>query len=206
MLSRRRYYDIFSYFYDFIIMLHSRDESGRARQFLSESAGINDGKILDICTGTGAVAIEMARMFEARVTGVDFSIGMIRKAVAKAKGIKNLNFLIADVSNLPFKVNIFDGISCSHAFYEIKGEKKRETLKEIKRILKSGGKFCMMEHDVPKNPLIKILFYIRLMSMGKKEALVFLKEEMNIFREYFADVIKENTPSGKSKLISCKKP
>jgi hypothetical protein len=63
-----------------------------------------------------------------------------------------------------------------------------------------------MEHDVPKNPLIKILFYIRLLFMGKKEALVFLKEEMNIFREYFVDVIKENTPSGKSKLISCKKP
>jgi len=205
-MNRRRYYDIFSHFYDFIIRLHSGDESGRARQFLSESTGINDGRVLDICTGTGAVAIEMAKMFEARVTGVDFSIGMIRKAFSKAKGIKNLNFLIADVSELPLKENIFDGVSCSHAFYEIKGEKKRETLKEIKRILKSGGKFCMMEHDVPKNPLIKILFYIRLLFMGKKEALVFLKEEMNIFREYFVDVIKENTPSRKSKLISCKKP
>lgn len=205
-MNRRRYYDIFSHFYDFIIMLHSRDESGRARQFLSESAGISEGRMLDICTGTGAVAIEMAKMFEAKITGVDFSIGMIRKASSKAKEIKNLNFLIADVSELPFKENIFDGVSCSHAFYEIKGEKKRETLKEIKRILKSGGRFCMMEHDVPKNPFIKILFYIRLISMGKKEALVFLKEEMNIFREYFVDVIKENTPSRKSKLISCKKP
>ena len=63
----------------------------------------------------------------------------------------------------------------------------------------------MMEHNIPKNPVIKLLFYIRIMSMGKKEALVFLEEEMNIFKEYFIEVEKENTSSGKSKLISGKK-
>jgi hypothetical protein len=41
--------------------------------------------------------------------------------------------------------------------------------------------------------------------MGKNEALAFLREEMNIFRECFIDVTKENTPSGKSKLITGRK-
>lgn len=205
MMNRRKYYDIFSHFYDFIIRLHSRDETGRARSFLSEKVGTDRGRMLDICTGTGDVAIELAKSFDAPVVGIDFSKGMVKKAVQKRGGIKNLHFLIADVSELPFRENIFSGISCSHAFYEIKGEKKRETLKEIRRILEIGGRFCMMEHDIPKNPVIKLLFYIRLMSMGKKEALVFLKEEMDIFREYFIEVEKENTASGKSKLISGKK-
>ena len=206
MLDRKKYYDIFSHFYDFIIRLHSRDETGRARRFLSEKMGTEQGRMLDICTGTGDVAIELAKNFDAPVIGVDFSAGMIKKAIDKARGLKNLHFLLANASELPFRENVFNGISCSHAFYEIKGEKRRETLKEIRRILKSGGRFCMMEHNIPKNPVIKLLFYIRIMSMGKGEALVFLKEEMNIFKEYFVEVEKENTASGKSKLIPGKKP
>ena len=130
---------------------------------------------------------------------------MIKKAVKKSKNLNNIGFVIGDVSRLPFQENTFSSVSCSHAFYEIKGERKKKTLHEIKRVLKNGGKFCMMEHDIPKNPLIKILFYIRLLSMGKNEALAFLREEMNIFREYFINVTKENTPSGKSKLITGRK-
>ena len=44
----------------------------------------------------------------------------------------------------------FDAVTCSHAFYELKGETQERTLREILRILKPGKTFLMMEHDVPE--------------------------------------------------------
>ena len=70
-MDRRKYYDIFSHFYDFVIRLHSRDESGEARTFLSERVGVRDGLILDICTGTGSAAIETAQSCDSNVIGIE---------------------------------------------------------------------------------------------------------------------------------------
>ncbi len=166
---------------------------------------IKDGDLfLDLCTGTGSVAIEIAKRGK-RAVGVDFSKGMIKKAREKAAlmGLNNLYFVVGDVTNLPFKDHTFDGCSFSHAFYELKGEEgKRRALSEAKRVLKENGIFCMMEHEVPKSLLTRFLFYLRLISMGKKDAVVFLKKEMEIIGEFFKGVRKSLTPSGKSKLIS----
>ena len=56
--SRRAYYDLFSHFYDFVITLQSKDRSAALRNFLLDKAGVAEGgRLLDICTGTGAVVL-----------------------------------------------------------------------------------------------------------------------------------------------------
>jgi ubiquinone/menaquinone biosynthesis C-methylase UbiE len=56
--SRRGYYDAFSHFYDFVISVHSRDTSAALRDLLVEKASVAaGGRLLDICTGTGAVVL-----------------------------------------------------------------------------------------------------------------------------------------------------
>ncbi|MEA3417510.1 MAG: class I SAM-dependent methyltransferase [Thermodesulfobacteriota bacterium] len=82
----------------------------------------------------------------------------------------NISLVESDVAYLPFKPDEFDAVTCTHAFYELKGETQNRVLREIVRVLKAGKPFIMMEHDVPKNALIRVLFYIRLFSMGAKRA------------------------------------
>jgi len=197
---RRKYYDIFSKFYDWIIKLHSQDKSEALREFLIKKAEINSGfKVLDICTGTGSVAIKAKQMYpECKVYGLDFSKGMLEKAKAKDKRI---GWILASVTNMPFKSETFDVVLCSHAFYELKGLEKFQALEEIRRILKPKGKFLMMEHEVPKNKFIKLLYYIRLASMGSADGFQFVKKELEIFAKYFKKIKKDHSPTGRSKVI-----
>jgi len=43
------------------------------------------------------------------------------------------------VGRLPFAAGSFDAVTCSHAFYEIKGETQRWALEEILRVLRPKG-------------------------------------------------------------------
>ena len=63
----------------------------------------------------------------------------------------------------------------------------------------------MMEHTKPKNPLIKIMYYLRLMSMGSAENKIFARDETKTLREVFINVSLEISPTGGSKLISGQK-
>ena len=85
---RRIYYDLFSKIYDFIIRLHSRDIAGSLRRFIVEKANLSEGdKALDLCTGTGSVAVELTKQVGEKgfVIGLDFSRGMLEKAKEKAR-------------------------------------------------------------------------------------------------------------------------
>ena len=111
---------------------------------------------------------------------------------------------MADVAYLPFKNMIFDAVTCSHAFYELKGLTQDYCLYEIDRVLKPGRPFLMMEHDVPKNFFVRMLFYLRLLSMGPNKALEILRHERELLMRYFRSVEKIYTPTGRSKVMICK--
>ncbi|MEA3361149.1 MAG: class I SAM-dependent methyltransferase [Thermodesulfobacteriota bacterium] len=206
-LSRQRYYDYFSRFYDKFISIHSADKGENARVFLSENVGLQRGGMtLDICAGTGSLLPHLGNMVkkEGIVAGVDFSFGMLSAGRSKIVGYKNIFLIQADVSYLPFKGGIFDSVTCSHAFYELKGETQDYCLREIVRVLKHGKPFFMMEHDVPKNFLIRMLFYLRLLSMGVKKAKEILKNEKTFLKKYFNSVEIVITPNTRSKILICK--
>jgi len=78
------------------------------------------GRALDVATGTGNVALEIARRFPAAsVTGVDFSPGMLAQAKAKtaAEGLHNLEFLEMDMHELAFQEGHFDAVVCSFGIF-----------------------------------------------------------------------------------------
>ncbi len=201
---RQKYYDLFSNFYDLIIKLHSKDNRLFLRHYLARKSGIKPSDaVLDLCTGTGELALVLAHYaFKGRVIGLDFSLGMLNKAKEKAQknGTKNLFFVAGDAAHLPFKEGVFDVVTCSHAMYELSGKTRPLALREIKRCLKSKGLFCMMEHEEPKQPFIRLLYYIRLLSMGK-EGRKIIRNELKELKGIFNNVIKEVTSSGKTKVI-----
>jgi len=203
---RRKYYDLFSHFYDRFIALHATDKQGVLRDVLAEGANLQHGDIvLDICTGTGAALGPLAsRVGDAGLTvGLDFSLGMLRAARAKHRGRHEVCLVQADCSRLPLKDGLLAAVTCSHAFYELKGQTQVAALAEIKRCLGPGRRFVMMEHEVPRNRFARLLFYIRLMSMGRQRALQILKHETLFLKRHFRHVEKAAAPTGRSKLYIC---
>ena len=85
---------------------------------LIELAQLESGqKILDIATGTGLVALTAAKIVGAggKVTGVDFSTGMLKNAKQKLaeEGLQNVEFIEADAEYLSFEDNTYDRVLCS---------------------------------------------------------------------------------------------
>jgi len=206
--GRRIYYNIFSYVYDAFVNLHARRDAGETRNFLVEMAhpeGKTHPTILDVCCGTGAVIVAFANRYpESMTVGCDFSRGMLRKAQIKQK-FRKTTFIEGDAAALPFADESFDVVTCSHALYELKRRTRQTALQEMKRIIRSTGVVLLMEHEVPHHPMIKILFNIRMMSMGSADALEFVKGGLDPFRRIFPDVSLYHSPTGKSKLIVCRK-
>ena len=205
---RARYYDLFAHFYDGFVALHASDRSVRLRGYLADRTGLRGGDaVLDLCTGTGAMLPSLHERVgaEGRVFGLDFSKGMLRKAKFKLGATTNLSLVQADAAHLPFKGDVFDVVTCSHAFYELKGKAVRRCLQEVSRVVKPSGCFVMMEHDVPRNGFIRMLFYIRIVSMGFRKALEVLRNEEALFREHFGSVERRGVETGRSKILVGKK-
>jgi demethylmenaquinone methyltransferase/2-methoxy-6-polyprenyl-1,4-benzoquinol methylase len=206
MRLRRAYYDLFSRWYDRVIALHSGDASARARDFLVERTGVGPGgRVLDICTGTGAVALRAQRATGpgGLVVGLDFSTGMIGRARQKARqaGVPGLWLVVGDAARLPFAADRFDAVTCSHAIYELSPEVRERALQEAQRVLRPGGQFLMMEHREPSHPFVRFLYGVRLATMGSSRNREFARDEVPFLRRYFADVTTELSPSARSKLV-----
>jgi demethylmenaquinone methyltransferase/2-methoxy-6-polyprenyl-1,4-benzoquinol methylase len=138
-----------------------------ARKAARETAKANDSFWLDICSGTGEMAMNLYRLAEEKVKiiSVDFCYPMMARALKK-KNVPDLSFVLAEASRLPFPDKTFDLVTISFATRNI--NPKREVLishlKEFNRVLKSGGHFVNLETSQPSLKIIKKLFhaYIKL--------------------------------------------
>ena len=206
--GRRKYYDLFSHFYDAFIRLHARKDEDDTRHFLVDAARLENKPtrpILDICCGTGSVTLAFAeRIPDAIVVGYDFSHGMLRKAQKKGVAPRTV-FVEGDAAELPFPDDTFDIVTCSHALYELKGQTRERALLEMKRVLHPEGLILLMEHEVPSHRLVKLLFYLRLFTMGSDDAREFLLGGPRSLKKVFPRVAVSHSPSGKSRLIICQR-
>ena len=206
--GRQIFYNVFSYFYDFFIAIHSGTNRDETRRYLVDSFRINKTRkvrVLDICCGTGSVVLAFAEKYaDILAIGYDFSLGMLDKA--KEKDVEGKVILVnGDAACLSFVDDCFDVVCCSHALYELKGEMRTDALLEMKRVVKPEGQVLIMEHEVPEKPVVKVMFYLRILMMGPKDSREFLQQGLSPFKKIFNDVNLSHTPSGKSKLIICRK-
>ncbi|HLV38212.1 bifunctional demethylmenaquinone methyltransferase/2-methoxy-6-polyprenyl-1,4-benzoquinol methylase UbiE [Xanthomarina sp.] len=106
--------------------------------------------VLDIATGTGDLAINLAQTNAKQIIGLDISKGMLE--VGKQKVLnKNLQdrieMVVGDSENLPFEDNHFDAITVGFGIRNF--ETLEKGLSEIHRVLKPGGIFVILETSVP---------------------------------------------------------
>lgn len=119
----------------------------------------NPQTILDIATGTGDLAIMMAKKTNARVTGLDLSAGMLevgRGKVAAEKLSDRIEMIQGDSENLPFADHSFDCVTVSFGVRNF--ENLEKGLKEIHRVLKPTGTFVILEFSYPSQFPMKQLY------------------------------------------------
>jgi ubiquinone/menaquinone biosynthesis C-methylase UbiE len=205
---RRRYYDIFSVCYDRFIQLHARRDESGTRSFLADSAALSHLSVplgLDICCGTGAVLMALANRYPRGIfVGYDFSFGMLRAARRKHL-VGCISLVQGNAATLPFADDTFHAVSCSHALYELKGADRSRALNEMKRVVRQDGVVLIMEHEPPSGALAAFMFRLRLKAMGSADAEEFVESGLAPFRKIFPCVSLRHSPSGKSKLICCRK-
>ena len=129
---------------------------------LIELCHINKDKyVIDVGCGVGMTACYLAKKIGSRVVGVDISERMIDRSNERAKrgGVENrVEFLVADVQNLPFKNAVFDAvISESVTAFP---EDKQKAVNEYVQIVKSGGYIGLNETTWIKTPPKELIEYV----------------------------------------------
>ncbi len=112
--------------------------------------------ILDVCTGTGDLAIAYWKKArgQTRVVGTDFTHEMLviaRQKIAKLGSNANsqMAFLEADTQHLPFEDNQFQIVSVAFGLRNVADT--LAGLKEMTRVCRSGGRVAVLEFSMPTN-------------------------------------------------------
>ena len=117
----------------------------------------NPTDVLDIATGTGDLAINIAKETSVKkVVGLDISQGMLnvgKEKIAKEKLTDKIEMILGDSEKMPFKDNSFDAITV--AFGVRNFEHLEKGLTEILRVLKPKGTFVILETSVPEKSPFK---------------------------------------------------
>ncbi|MDZ4824772.1 MAG: bifunctional demethylmenaquinone methyltransferase/2-methoxy-6-polyprenyl-1,4-benzoquinol methylase UbiE [Flavobacteriales bacterium] len=118
------------------------------------------GKVLDVATGTGDFALQLARHnTHIQITGVDISEAMLevgRKKVAKKNLTSRLELKQGDAEHLPFDDNEFDVFTVGFGVRNFQDLEKG--MKEMLRVLKPEGLGVVLEFSRPKKFPVKQLF------------------------------------------------
>ena len=128
---------------------------------IGELALSHPAKILDIATGTGDFAILAAEKLKAHVTATDISNGMMqigRKKVAERNLDEYVTFERQDCTALSYPNDSYDAVIAAFGIRNF--QDLDQGLKEMYRVLKPGGAFCVLELTTPVSTPMKQLFRI----------------------------------------------
>lgn len=159
-------------------------------------------QILDVATGTADLAIELTKIPNAKIIGIDISRGMLDRGDVKIERLqleKRIQLQQADSENLPFEDETFDAITVSFGVRNF--ENLESGMKEMLRVLKPGGMLAVLEFSKPRNWFFSAVywFYFKyiLPTLGRliskdATAYTYLPESVAAFPEgeKFADLAK----------------
>jgi len=112
---------------------------------------------VDVCCGTGDLALALARYSAGKVLGTDFCRPMLQRAWEKAqRSARAVFFLEADTLALPFRDNSLDAISVAFGFRNLADYEAG--LREMHRVLKPGGLVAILEFSRVRWPVFGPLF------------------------------------------------
>ncbi len=188
-------YDFLNHLLSLNIDKRWRDRTAR----LVPPGPAGDGPILDLCTGTGDLALTYDRDAKGTVpvVGADFSHEMLVRAVKKtaaAGAAERVRFVEADAQALPFPDDAFQLVTIAFGLRNVTDTDKG--LREMVRVTRPGGRVAVLEFSKPRNPVLGRLYgwYFRyvlplvgqLISRSRESAYRYLPASVLTFPDYDA--------------------
>ena len=201
----RRMFDNIAPHYDLLNRILSAGTDKKWRKKAISKLHVPQGAhVLDVATGTGDLAFEVARQYDcASITGLDIAENMLE--IARSKSVNQgtselIEFVGGDSENLPFESNSYDGVTVAFGVRNFGNLKKG--LNEINRVMKTDGTLVVLEFTRPRSFPFKQIFQgyfkyilplIGKFRSGDPRAYKYLYESVQAFPDYdrFEDVLKE---------------
>jgi demethylmenaquinone methyltransferase/2-methoxy-6-polyprenyl-1,4-benzoquinol methylase len=137
--------------YDRYARLLSFGQDPRWRRFLVSRVPVGPGEtVLDVATGTAAVAIELVRRSGCRVVGLDQSREMLaagRGRIAEAGLGDRIELVEGTAERLPFADASFDALTFTYLLRYV--SEPAATMRELTRVVRPSGTIAMLEFGVP---------------------------------------------------------
>jgi demethylmenaquinone methyltransferase/2-methoxy-6-polyprenyl-1,4-benzoquinol methylase len=151
----RAMFDRIARVYDLMNTVMTAGMHHRWRERAADLAQVGPGsRALDVATGTGDLAIELARR-GAEVTGLDFSEPMLELARDKAPG---LDWTQGDALELPFGAGEFDAVTVGFGARNFADLDRG--LREMARVTRPGGRVVVLEITTPQKPPLSWFFRV----------------------------------------------
>jgi demethylmenaquinone methyltransferase/2-methoxy-6-polyprenyl-1,4-benzoquinol methylase len=152
--------------YDRYAALLSFGQDPRWRRFLVSRADVGPGEtVLDVATGTGAVACELIRQKGCRVVGLDVTPEML--AEARRRLPPEVRLVEASAERLPFEDASFDALTFTYLLRYVADP--AATLRELARVVRPGGTIASLEFALPRGvwrPLWELYVRVVLPALG----------------------------------------
>jgi demethylmenaquinone methyltransferase/2-methoxy-6-polyprenyl-1,4-benzoquinol methylase len=148
--------------YDLLNHLLSANRDRGWRRATVAAAEVLPGQpVLDVCTGTGDLALEWGRTLGERsaVVGTDFCEPMVRLGLEKVRreGLR-VRLGVADTLRLPFPDGAFQAVSVGFGIRNVAD--LGAGVAEMARVVRRGGRVVILEFTRPANPAFRFLYYV----------------------------------------------
>ena len=169
-------------------------DMGWRRRLVAAVRRTNPTHVLDLATGSGDTAFALSRALpeSVRILGMDFCEPMLaeaarKRAAAGADRFVNVRFEVGDGMALPLADGSFDAVTISFGLRNMAD--RNGSLREIRRVLRPGGKLFVLEFSQP-NRLVRPFYYFYLRHLlprlagwisGDRNAYVYLNDTIEKF-------------------------
>ena len=144
----QRMFDRIAPVYDSMNRVMTAGLDQRWRRATVREAVRSGDDVLDACCGTGDLAVAARNAGAGYVVGVDFSERMLERARRKAP---ELEWVQSDVLELPFEDASFDAAVVGFGVRNV--EDLEAAIRELRRVLRAGGRLGILEITTPRGPL-----------------------------------------------------
>jgi demethylmenaquinone methyltransferase / 2-methoxy-6-polyprenyl-1,4-benzoquinol methylase len=182
----RAMFDRIAGLYDLMNSVMTAGLHHRWRERAADLAALTPGdRALDVATGTGDLALELARRVgpAGEVVGSDFSEGMLEHARRKGSGAANVRFEQANALALPYADDEF--AAATVGFGARNFSDLAQGLREMARVVRPGGRVVVLEITTPTKPPLSTFFHLwfdRVVPMiGRDEAYTYLPNSVKRF-------------------------
>ncbi|MBL8012914.1 MAG: ubiquinone/menaquinone biosynthesis methyltransferase [Candidatus Omnitrophica bacterium] len=179
----RKFFDALAPKYDYLNEVITLGMHTKYKNSVVDHIPVSDGDlILDICTGSGDMALLLAKRFlNCYIVGADVSLEMLKVARKRSENYPNIEFRYADAMRLPFSDRHFDACVMGYGLRNLTDF--RHGIREMIRVTRPGGVIAVLDLGKPQGLLGKTVYksyFETLMPFLGKH--VFHRQECNSFK------------------------